>query len=74
MAAVLLENKEFLKRGEVSEYLERFGYSITTDRLAHLACSVPPKGPPCYRVGWNRVYYRRAEVEAWVKKNTKRIA
>lgn len=69
-----LETKEFLTRGQVSVYLEKFGYSITKDRLAHLACSTPPKGPPCYRVGWTKVYYRRSDVEEWVKAKTKRIA
>lgn len=69
-----LDAKEFLTRGECSTYLEQFGYKITRDRLAHLACSNPPKGPPCYRVGWTKVYYRRKDVETWVRQKTKRIA
>jgi hypothetical protein len=72
--AVPLESKEYLTRGECSKYLAQLGYPISRDRLAHLACNGNAgDGPIFHRVKWNRVYYKRVDVEVWLKKNTKRI-
>lgn len=69
--ATPFDSKEYLTRGECSKYLALLGYPISTDRLAHLACNNNAgDGPAFIRVRWNRVYYRRTDVEAWMKANT----
>lgn len=70
-----LEKKEFLSRGECATYLAHLGYPISVGRLNNLASNNNAGGgPPFNRVRWSRVYYRRVDVEEWVKKNTEHVA
>ncbi len=73
--ALALHQKEFLSRGECSAYLETLGLKIGVGALANLAANNNArKGPPFYRTGWTRVYYKRTDVELWAKRKTERIA
>lgn len=70
-----LEKKEFLSRGECATYLAHLGYPLSVGRLANLASNNNQGGgPPFNRVRWSRVYYKRTDVEAWVRKNTEHVA
>lgn len=69
-----LEKKEFLSRGEVATYLAHLGYPISVGRLNNLASNNNAGGgPPFHRVRWSRVYYKRTDVEAWMRDQTERI-
>lgn len=69
--AIPYEDKDYLDRKECAIYLSALGYRISFHRLAHLACE--GKGPPFRRVRWNRAYYQKSEVKAWLEANTVRI-
>lgn len=70
-----LDAKEFLNRKECSAYLAYLGCPLSVGRLANLASNNNAgKGPPFYRTRWSMVFYKRVEVEAWTKDQTKRIA
>lgn len=67
----MFENKEYLDRKECARYLEFLGMNITAKTLANIANL--GEGPSYTRVRWKRVYYRRVDVEAWVKSQTQQV-
>jgi hypothetical protein len=68
------DDKEYLDRKECAKYLACLGYPISPSRLAHIACDDGAnRGPPYHRVRWNKVYYKRAEVQSWLRSITERV-
>lgn len=69
--AQTLEQKEYLDRKECSIYLKTLGITLSPKTLENLGSNNNAgDGPPFIRVRWKRVYYLRAEVDKWAKKNT----
>jgi hypothetical protein len=72
--ALALDQKEFLDRKECARYLEMLGLKIAPKTLSNLAANGNEgDGPPYFQTRWKRVYYKRIEVEAWAKIQTRRV-
>ncbi len=68
------DNKEFLNRKDCSRYLECLGLKLAPKTLANLAANNNGgDGPPFVRTRWSKVFYNRAEVEAWAKTQTVKV-
>lgn len=73
--ALALEQKEFLSRKECAQYLATLGLPLKPKTLENLAANNNAGGgPPFTRVRWARTFYKRTDVEMWVKSQTRRIA
>lgn len=72
----MTENAEdWLSRKAASRYLAKIGCPISATQLARYACNGNSGGgPPFNRVGWNRVFYQRRDLDSWAGKHVTRIA
>jgi len=67
--------QEWFSRKQAAMYLERIGCPISARMLAIRASNNNKgNGPPYTRIGWKTVRYRRTDLDAWAKSETRRIA
>ena len=71
----MAEEKQWLNRKEAAQFLTSIGCRISAKTLTNLASNNNAgRGPPFTRFRWNRVSYRRTELELWASRETKRVA
>jgi hypothetical protein len=67
-------SKDVLSRKEASEYLASLGWPVAHQTLANMASNNNAlKGPPFVRFRWNRVAYRREDLDEWVRRQSTKI-
>lgn len=65
---------EWLTRKQASGYLQAQGMPIEASTLASMASNGNAgKGPTYYRVGWNRIRYKRTDLDEWKERKMIRV-
>lgn len=65
---------EWLSRKEAARYLESIGCPVSARSLeTRAANNNEGRGPPFTRVGWKTVRYRKADLDAWAKREAVRV-
>lgn len=65
---------DHLSRKEAAAFLTRLGCPITAKTLTNKAANNNAgKGPPFTQFGWRTVRYSRIDLEAWAKRESRRV-
>lgn len=65
---------EWLTRKQAAGYLQEHGCPIEASTLMNMASNGNAgKGPAYYRVGWNRVRYKRTDLDEWKERKMIRV-
>lgn len=67
---------DWLTRKDASAYLGKIGLPMAPHTLANRAANNNRgKGPPFHRLrgGWNCVWYKRSDLDAWAKRELVRV-
>ena len=63
-----------LSRKEAAAYLESLGVKLAPGTLANMAANNNAGGgPPFTQQRWNRVWYRRGDLDAWAATQLRRV-
>jgi hypothetical protein len=67
-------DKNWMRRKEAASFLSSIGCPMTYRALEKAASNGNAgKGPAFYRRGWKTVRYHRSDLEAWAKKESRRV-
>ena len=74
LSGAMMEDDEFLTRKGAALYLTSIGYPVNHRTMANWAANNNAgNGPPFLVLHWSRVWYRKSDLDAWVRNRVRRV-